>query len=195
YSVASNNGSVGVPGSGGLGGTAFLRVSRDYGGPQADADVSASGGNFVGDLGARYGSDITLSFSAEAIQASFLDVVVFFRDAGGTLWKHSLGGFGGSWTPFSIEFHADWTDAQAVAAGWAQGSGSDSFAAVLASATLFALDTSTSGSPQSFGLDSVQLSGPGPVAPAGVPEPASLACAAVGALALAGRRRSGAPGK
>lgn len=96
----------------------YLRITRESRPPFAYADAKASRGMFCGDLPTRYGgSGIEVSFAYRSATEATPTIELFAGDLAPWTFR-PVGKVGKEWTNVRADFRYDWSDAEAMDAGW-----------------------------------------------------------------------------
>jgi len=185
---------------------AFLDVSRSVSSPFVDANRSSpfkiTAGKFANDWVDVFGNSgefdgLKISFYLKRTNAfgagTTPRIYLFDNNTFSGAWEYHFAGEAicTDWTYYETTVSFDWTDAEAMAAGWTTfGTGvptwADRVSTDLYSFRISHFDTEYAGGQErAFGLDTVRFES------VVVPEPASVALMLVGTVAILSRKRRG----
>jgi MBG domain (YGX type)/RTX calcium-binding nonapeptide repeat (4 copies) len=122
--------------SGGVGDSGYIEAHRFDNSPAFNVVADPAKSAATGNLEALYGSEISISYDARALQGGNVGPRHAFYSTGfATLWQStvapSIDPFKAGWSPISFEINTNWTDAEAVANGWTRVLGTESWSTTL----------------------------------------------------------------
>ncbi len=127
---------VSVPVTGGNPGGYLLSTSAAGGNPSSTIGAQNREGRYIGDLQAAGAYRISVDLNLLSGQSTWVRLRVRYRDASHNGWVYQLDGSMpvSQWRHYQVDFDPNWTDAQAIAAGWVQEPTSASFRDTMANA-------------------------------------------------------------
>lgn len=198
----TGGGSYTLETSGGVGDSGYYRGERLGYSPSFQPETGDALSYANGNLEATYGNLIDFSYAGQIFQGGDQGVLHQFgsHDVGGTYthWRKTvveagdLDNFRGSWKTIEFSIDTNWTDEEAIAAGWyileGSGRGTSSWATVMenvfSDSPFYGFQSFTSGTTIA-GIDNIRIASANEVP---LPSAAFLLC--IGILGLSGFKRN-----